>query len=301
MKYSLIIPTYNAGESWNLCINSILTQSFLSMDILVVDSSSQDSTVELALNHQFHVEVIPVNEFNHGGTRNLSANKIGGDIIIFITQDIIFDNKCAIEKIVNCFKDPLVGAAYGRQLPHKNANPIASHARDFNYLPISQIKDKSLIEELGIKTVFISNSFSAYRASLFYELDGFPNDTILAEDMFLAAKMIKAGYKVAYCAEATVRHSHNYTPWEEFKRYFDTGVFHCEQPWIRQEFGGAGGEGLKYIKSEIRYLLKNAPFWIPRSLVTNAMKLLGYKLGQNYKKIPDKLVKNLSMHKGYWK
>ena len=57
--------------------------------------------------------------------------------------------------------------------------------------------------------------------------------------------MILAGYKVAYCAEATVRHSHNYTPWEEFRRYFDTGVFHACEPWIQQQLGGASGEGLQ--------------------------------------------------------
>ncbi|BCH79609.1 hypothetical protein SEL3844_17250 [Salmonella enterica subsp. enterica serovar 4,[5],12:i:-] len=57
----------------------------------------------------------------------------------------------------------------------------------------------------------------------------------------MAAKMIQAGYKVAYCAEAVVRHSHNYTPREEFQRYFDTGVFHACSPWIQRDFGGAGG------------------------------------------------------------
>ncbi|MDG0208789.1 site-specific integrase, partial [Salmonella enterica subsp. enterica] len=42
-----------------------------------------------------------------------------------------------------------------------------------------------------------------------------PEHTILAEDMFMAARMIQAGYKIAYCAEASVRHSHNYTPKQE--------------------------------------------------------------------------------------
>lgn len=69
----------------------------------------------------------------------------------------------------------------------------------------------------------MSNSFAAYRRSVFEELGGFPEHTILAEDMFMAAKMIESGYKVGYCAESAVRHSHNYRPREEFKRYFDTG------------------------------------------------------------------------------
>lgn len=59
--------------------------------------------------------------------------------------------------------------------------------------------------------------------------------------MYFAAQAVITGYKVAYVSEARVRHSHNYSVMEEFKRYFDIGVFHCEQPWIRDKFGGAGG------------------------------------------------------------
>lgn len=61
--------------------------------------------------------------------------------------------------------------------------------------------------------------------------------------MFYTAKAVLSGYKVAYAAKAEVQHSHNYTPLEEFRRYFDIGVFHKDEPWIRQSIGGAGGEG----------------------------------------------------------
>lgn len=53
--------------------------------------------------------------------------------------------------------------------------------------------------------------------------------------MFYAAKAILAGYQVAYAADAVVRHSHNYKPLEEFKRYFDIGVFHAQEKWIREK------------------------------------------------------------------
>ena len=86
----------------------------------------------------------------------------------------------------------------------------------------------------------------------------------------------------------------------EFRRYFDTGVFHACEPWIQRGFGSAGGEGMRYIRSEFSYLLKNAPGWIPRALITNAFKLAGYKLGRNYQKLPMWLRPKLSMYKSYW-
>lgn len=72
-----------------------------------------------------------------------------------------------IEKIIEVFRDESVACAYGRQLPHENANPLARHARDFNYPAKGYVCSKENISEMGLKTVFMSNSFSAYRLSTF--------------------------------------------------------------------------------------------------------------------------------------
>lgn len=300
-KVSVIIPTYNGGMIWRQLIRSLLDQSNITFDVYIIDSSSSDETAIFAKHNNFNVKTIDSSEFNHGGTRNVAARELNSsDILVFLTQDAILDVSDTLEKMIAVFVDPDVAAVCGRQLPHENANPLAIHARKFNYPSESCVKSVSDIPSLGIKTVFMSNSFAAYRSKVFFEVGGFPENTILAEDMYLTAQMIKAGYKVAYCAEAVVRHSHNYTPWEEFRRYFDTGVFHSEEPWIRDEFGGAGGEGMRFIRSELAYLWRNAPFWIPRAILTNACKLLGYKLGQNYRYLPWNLRYKLSMYKAYW-
>jgi rhamnosyltransferase len=66
---------------------------------------------------------------------------------------------------------------------------------------------------------------------------GFPEKLILGEDMVVAARMLQAGWSVAYVSDAQVYHSHGYTIAQEFKRYFDIGVMHQDQAWILQEFG----------------------------------------------------------------
>lgn len=301
MKAILIVPTYNGGNLWRKVSSVISEQQNDCEYILTVDSSSDDDSRETSRANGFKIIKIDKKEFNHGGTRNLAINVAHDDIdiAIFLTQDAIPEDKY-ISKIVSSFDDPDVAVAYGRQLPHDDANPIAKHARMFNYGKESHTLGLSDKQKYGIKTVFTSNSFSAYRIKVFKELAGFPSNTILSEDMYLAAKAVLAGYKVAYVAEAAVKHSHNYTPIEEFKRYFDIGVFHHDEKWIRESFGGAGGEGKKFIVSELISLLKEKPGWIPRACLHNALKLLGYKLGQNYKKIPSKYIKKLSMHKRYW-
>lgn len=307
IKVSLIIPVYNGGNLFKECVyminyNLSNLPKEIQLSVLFIDSSSTDGTQSYIKTLPFQVKTIPTDEFNHGGTRNLGVELLSNaEIVIFLTQDAILNNQDSIKNIIEVFSDPKVAIAYGRQLPHLDANPIATHARLFNYKKESYFADLNSKNTMGIKTVFCSNSFSAYRISIFNELGGFPNNTILSEDMYFAAKVVLAGYRIAYVANAEVRHSHNYTPIEEFKRYFDIGVFQHDESWIRKEFGGAGGEGKKYLISEFKYLLKFAPLWIPKACLSNFLKILGYKLGQNYTKLPKSWVKKFSMHKRFWK
>ena len=301
MRFALVILTYQAGRLWEQWLQSLDEQSLKPSKIIMIDSSSTDDTVPRAISYGLQPIIISPLTFNHGGTRNLAVELVGDvDVIVFMTQDAIFDSTFSLSNIVRQFQNHSITAACGRQLPHLDANPLATHARLFNYPDESRIKSAADIPELGLKVAFMSNSFAAYRRDVFEQLGGFPENTILAEDMYLAAKIIQAGYKVAYCADAAVLHSHNYTPWDEFRRYFDIGVFHACEPWIQQQFGGAAGEGARFVKSELRYLWRSAPLWIPRALLTTACKFLGYKLGRNYKKLPKSWRPVLSMYKSYW-
>lgn len=302
MKFLLCIPTYNAGNLWNKWIKAYESQSVTADQVIVIDSSSSDDTVKLAKDAMFSVFSIPQSEFNHGGTRNQAVRfaENFADVLVFMTQDAILASPDSLEKLLVPFSDPEVAAVCGRQLPHHNATPLAAHTRYFNYPSESRVRTMADISALGIKTAFMSNSFAAYRLSVFDKLGGFPDNTILAEDMYLTAKMILSGYKVAYCAEAKVFHSHNYTLKQEFQRYFDTGVFQQEQKWIQQKFGRAASEGKRFVLSELKFLSIKSPLLIPKAILSTLAKLIGFKLGYYYYMLPYKWCKVLSMHKGYW-
>ena len=130
----------------------------------------------------------------------------------------------ALQALVAALDDPQAAAAYGRQLPHPDATPVAAHARLFNYPDASHTRRWSDAAEFGIKTCFLSNSFAAYRVQALREVGGFPANVILGEDMHLAARLLQAGYAIRYQAQAKVYHSHNYSWLAEFRRYFDVSV-----------------------------------------------------------------------------
>ncbi|WP_333872886.1 glycosyltransferase family 2 protein [Methylobacter sp.] len=300
-KVGLIVPTLNAGSLWKYWLKAFEQQTRKPDFLLLIDSSSSDDTVVLASLYGFEVRVISKSEFNHGGTRQSGIDMLPeADIIVFLTQDALLADPDAIKKLLAAFVDQQVGAAYGRQLPHRNAGPIAAHARLFNYPAESQLRGIEDRARFGIKTVFLSNSFAAYRRNALMQVGGFPIDTIMNEDTYVAGKMLLSGWKIAYCADAQVFHSHDYGFLDEFKRYFDIGVFHTDTAWLQHTFGGASDEGMRFVVSEMHYLIKRAPWLIPSAVLRTGLKWIGFKLGALHKGLPRVIRRCFSLHKTYW-
>ncbi|WP_449543151.1 glycosyltransferase family 2 protein [Enterobacter ludwigii] len=302
----VVVPTCNGGKIWEEAAFQLSHLKNQSIPIVTIDSESTDTTKVTSEKYGFIILNVKRSEFNHGGTRNIAAryciDQLGAEIVVFLTQDAILQSPMdAAEIICNQFSDnPRLSAIYGKQLPHDDANYIAQHARYYNYRNEPYIATQENFKGMGLKAVFLSNSFSAYNSSSFSLLGGFPENTILCEDMYFAARSIQNNYAIGYCPEIAVKHSHNYSPTEEFKRYFDIGVFHTCEPWINEIFGGAGSEGAKFIVSEFKFLIKHNPLCIISASINNVMKIIGYKLGKGYQKIPPKKRKAFSMHKAYW-
>jgi rhamnosyltransferase len=241
-------------------------------------------------------------EFNHGGTRQLAAELLSdADVLVFLTQDAILSDPDAIHTLLKAFEDIDVGAAFGRQLPRAGATPIEAHARLFNYPAQSEVRTLDSRERLGFKTIFISNSFAAYRREALMGVGGFPRNVPFGEDTITAAKLLKAGWKIAYVADAEVYHSHRYTWIQDFKRYFDIGVLHARESWLLREFGSTGGEGSRFVRSELNYLWPQYWRFIPSALIRTVLKLVGYRLGRMERKLSLRWKRKLSMYYQFWK
>lgn len=300
MKVSIILPTHNGAKYLPAFIGSFKSQT-LKAELIIVDSSSTDNTVCIAKNFGIKVISIPVENFDHGGTRTYMAKKIVSDILVFMTQDALFYDNYSLERLVSCFSDKKIAAAYGRQMPYENETLFGSHLRLFNYPDSSYIRSYDDRFKYGIKTPFLSNSFAAYRRDKLKSVGWFKSKIILGEDFYVGAKLLKAGFKIAYIADAKVYHSHNYTIIEEFKRYFDIGVFHKQEKWILDEFGMVSSEGKRYLLSEINYICRHRKIYLlPLSILRIFAKLIGYKAGKYYNLIPYKILKYFTMHRSWW-
>ena len=301
-RVALVVLTLNAGATAASVIAGVQSQNPQPQTWMVLDSGSSDGTVDAFTRAGADVVAVDRRHFDHGATRQGAVDRLGeSDIVVFMTQDAVLADCDALRTLVACLDDPQIGAAYGRQIPRPGAGAIERHARLFNYPDTGAVHTMGDAAKLGVKTAFCSNSFAAWRRSALVAVRGFPSPCILGEDMLAAARLLQAGYGVTYCANAHVIHSHALTAGGEARRYFDTGVMHADYPWLLQAFGSAGGEGMRFVRSEVHYLATHgAALCIPAALVRDAAKLAAYRLGRGYRHLPMEWRHAMSMNSGYW-
>lgn len=300
-KISVLIPTYNGSKEIINLITKLFTQEIektQELEVIIVDSSSTDGTVEL-VNSVFDnvkVEVIPNHMFDHGGTRNYLATKASGDYLLFMTQDAVPKDENLIKNLILPLRNEDVVISYARQIPKKDANFLEAITRSFNYPEKTIVKSKDDLDKLGIKTFFNSNVCSMYKKEVFTKYGGFPEKIILNEDMILSSKVILDGKKVSYSAKAEVLHSHNYNLKQQFKRYFDIGMAFEETSFLLK-YASNEKEGMKLVRYQFSKLMRNGKVnWLFYMFIENCIKFIGYNFGKRHHFFNKKFKKRFSAY-----
>ena len=100
-KISVIIPIYNSGQYLSRCLNSVLNQTFQSMEIILVDDGSKDDSLDICKKYALEDErIIVLHQENGGSTK---ARKFGlevsqGEYIAFVDSDDWID-ACLLENL----------------------------------------------------------------------------------------------------------------------------------------------------------------------------------------------------------
>jgi rhamnosyltransferase len=279
MRISVIIPTLNASLYIEKLLSILQAQDTKYLELIIIDSSSEDNTVDIAKRFATKTMVIPRHTFNHARTRNIAAMEAKGDILIFMTQDALPLDNTLLRNLTTPLQISDIAATFGKHIPRSDASPLEIFARQFNYPETGSIKGIDDIKKYGIKTFFFSNVCSAIKKDLFLKVGMFPEDVRANEDMLMAAKLILNGYKVAYIPEAKVIHSHNFSLLQQFRRYYNIGSSLKNNSWILK-YTLPEDEGIRIVKEQISFVLKRHDYlWIPYIFLDSVTKYAGYKIG----------------------
>lgn len=300
MNISVICPVYNGEDYLKKLHLSLISQEIHGKcEVKYILTKSSDSSEDILRELDADYRIIETNAFSHSLSREEEVYRAKGDIIVFITQDIIINDKLWLYKLTKDIELGECDAAFSRQICENKT--IERYTRMKNYPSDSRIVSKVDVKELGIMAYFYSDAASAIKRSTFIELKGYDEkDMLTNEDMYIAYKLINKGYKIKYCADAEVIHSHAYTYRALFKRYFDQGVFLRQHKYIYES--GAGSSALDLVKFVAVNSLDEKNYKALFDIIPNfGVRFIANKLGFNYQKLSKNIIMKCTSNSAFWK
>lgn len=107
-KVSVVIPVYNAAKYVEQCINSILEQTFIDFELILVDDGSTDGSLEIGRRYttkDTRVKLIEQAHSNAGEARNLGLLQAKGKYITFLDSDDFFEIDLLEKEYIQIIKD----------------------------------------------------------------------------------------------------------------------------------------------------------------------------------------------------
>ena len=116
MKVSIITATYNSAKTLEVCMDSVLNQTYPNIEYLIIDGNSSDGTKALveSKSRMFnHIHWFSEKDKGIYDALNKGIAKATGDVIGFVHSDDFLADNSIIEKIVAAFESERVDGVYG--------------------------------------------------------------------------------------------------------------------------------------------------------------------------------------------
>ena len=303
MNIAIVIPVFRPDGRLKMCIERLLRQSVMPDRILlnILYENPVDREIsEIYIDERIEIRYAPREEYDRAGSRDTILRELDSDVVIFMVQTAIPQNRYLVEKLTEPFKEERTAVVYGRHMTDDECSPIECCVRQFNYPPKGMIKSLEDAGKLGLRTFFNSNVCAAYRRRAYLETEGFGKRMIAGEDMLAARRLLEKGWQAVYAPEAEVIYYRNDDLHGLWKRYFDIGVAHAEHPEMFENTK-PGKEGVRLVRVTSALLRQNhMEEYLGEVLTRSIVRYLAYQLGRNYERLPEGVVRKCSANKKYW-
>ena len=288
---SVVCPVFNAQDEILEFDQVLKKQKGVSLtEVIYVLTESSDHTEEVMKAAEIPFQKIRKQDFSHSLVREKAAMKARGQVIVFLTQDVVIKDDDFLAKLIAPIVSGEVQATYARQ--KTKYNNIEKYTRAHNYPAKSFTVSREDVERLGLKTFFFSDAAGAVDASVFRRLKGYDKKKLpISEDMYFAYKLIMHGGKIKYVANAVVYHSHDFKLSELYDRYKLTGEFMRQNPEIAEHGVTSAGGGMA--KQVLKGAVKDKNARVLAGYVPNmAARYMGMTRGKLFGKKTKKIVRD---------
>lgn len=276
---SIILPVYNGEKYLMNLVRKIREQVIdFNLEIIAPVSKSIDNSYSIA--RELCDIAYIVDNFDHAKTRHQAALKSKGEILVFITQDILPYNEHWLSSLIKPLLDRNdIVASYSRQVAYPQSTSTEKLMREFNYPKYDRECNINTKNVWGRKNIYYSDSSSATLRNYFFDYGGYNFNVGTNEDVVYALNIIKNKKSIKYTSDSIVYHSHDFEIKSAYDRYKLIGQFEKEYEEELREYSSLG-EGKKLLFFLLKNLLKSKEYkellLLPINLST---RFIGYRAG----------------------
>lgn len=204
---SVLIVNYNSGAYAATCIDSLMQQQGVLLDMIVVDNASQDHSVKLLqtkLNAKVQL-IQSAENLGFGRANNLAATKATGEYLLLLNPDTELHDKQTIQRLIAALvNDATLGLiAPLIDEPIKNKQVLAR----YRYPAQQSLKHTQTLANLPGRIAWVLGACMLTKRHIYEAIGGFDEDYFLyGEDTDICLRIRLAGYAIGFASDIKVMH-----------------------------------------------------------------------------------------------
>lgn len=209
-KISVVIPMYNASGYIEKCLSGLKQQAAQDFEVILVDDSSSDDTVEKARKYPF--KIITLNQrVPPARVRNLGAKEASGDMLLFVDADVVL------------MPDSIAKMRQG--LLRAKADALSGFYTDLTPAPGFFSRFQNLVlayrySKLPKNTNLTCSFFCAIKKDVFEAVGGYDEKMLYYEDVEMGNRLTERGFCCGFDFGLKVTHLKEYTHNSLIRDYF---------------------------------------------------------------------------------
>lgn len=275
---SVVAPVRNAERTIEGTVESLLALEYPPdrLELILVDNASTDGTAGILAAYADRLRCFYEPKRGASAARNRGIFEARHPVVAFTDADCVVDRDW-LRQLVAPLEDATVGVSGGRILAVRPCNPVQEYGEWLH-------DHQRAIQESEPPYVISMNWAS--RRSVLLEAGGFDESLFGGEDVDLAYRVLQAGYRLAYCAGAVIRHHNRPDLKGLFREGFRDGFYSVKVLKKHQAFVAGHGHRRVSIGSyktlaanALRLMLNTADSDVVFDTVFNSGKKTGKILG----------------------
>ena len=184
---SIVIPTYNCGKTIKQCLDSILKQSFLNYEVLIMDGFSSDDTSQICKGYVSNsIHFYQEKDTGIYDAMNKGISKARGEWIYFLGGDDVFYSDTVLQTFASATKKYPFNMFYGNVLVSGDTAWAKDQQVYDGYFSLNKLLTKNICHQAIL-----------YKKLLFNEIGNFNTKYVVCADFDLNLRIVSK-YNVKY-------------------------------------------------------------------------------------------------------